>query len=41
MSSASEKKLKNQLVQVSGLPVPKVEKLPEDLKNILGCVRKN
>ena len=32
MSSASEKKLKTQLVQVSGLPVPKVEKLPEDLK---------
>ena len=32
MSSANQEKLKDQLVQVSGLPVPKVEKLPEDLK---------
>ena len=32
MGSANQEKLKDQLVQVSGLPVPNVEKLPEDLK---------
>ena len=32
MSSANREKLKDQLVQVSGLPVPNIEKLPEDLK---------